>query len=115
MIYFDLKEYAYDQDGEQGKNNIDIDKMPLMQFTGLLDKTGKEIYEGDIIHRCNGYDWIVEWSDKLLAIAIRRLRNKTHPYLDEVYATLGDTLQWDGVKVEVLGNIYENPELLDPK
>jgi hypothetical protein len=75
--------------------------LPL-QFTGLLDKYGKEIYEGDIIKRVHRPEYI-EWNNEEAAFFIR----------DKVWQ--GDLL---GIfitdKLEVIGNIYSNPELLKP-
>ncbi len=62
----------------------------LMQYTGLKDKNGKEIYEGDIVKAVfNSSIHRVEW------------RN------DQSQWSIGGFGQW-----EVIGNIYENPELL---
>lgn len=84
------------------KNNI------LMQCTGLKDKNGKLIYEGDVVI----YDWltplgkvwrddgkhIVEWHDGFTVIGNIAGYDVKH----------GKTRN-----VEVIGNIYENPELLE--
>jgi uncharacterized phage protein (TIGR01671 family) len=70
----------------------------LMQFTGLKDKNGREIYEGDILHVNNYSDWIVERRDAGFWIY-----NQCNP---GVYFPLVDSDR------EVIGNIYENPELL---
>lgn len=75
----------------------------LMQFTGLLDKNGKEIYEGDLVRA--HYPSL----DTL----------ETHQICQVVYAEPefvmingeGDDLSLGG-EVEIVGNIYENPELL---
>lgn len=65
----------------------------VMQFTGLLDKNGKEIYEGDIIQ------WDTsDYSDLRCAVS----------FCPPSFTLPGD----DGGNLEIIGNIYENPELL---
>lgn len=69
----------------------------VMQYTGLKDKNSKEIYEGDIVQP-GGWDvkWVVGFMDGSFTIA-------TSP--------MGEFHTED--EVEVIGNIYENPELLE--
>lgn len=73
----------------------------LMQWTGLLDKNGKEIYEGDIVWRIGlggpSGKRVVEW-----------LENQ----LDEHNYHTGFSLGYRFSEYEILGNIHENPELL---
>ena len=77
------------------------DDFILMQYTGLHDKNGKEIYEGDIIIGfCTGnYPAIVECDAPDGGYNIRELDGQ---YIDIDSNT----------SVKVIGNIYENPELL---
>jgi len=73
----------------------------LMQFTGLKDKNGKEIYEGDIVKYMVG-----PW-EQICEVY----------FSDGMFKVKTDTLAWecgnDPVTIEVIGNIYENPELLN--
>lgn len=67
----------------------------LMQFTGLKDKNGKEIYEGDIIN------------DNGLICEIK--------FVEGCFVKNFETGNWiilNYNKIEIIGNIYENPELL---
>jgi uncharacterized phage protein (TIGR01671 family) len=71
----------------------------LMQYTGLKDKNGVEIYEGDIVVVHEGEDW--KW---------------THPvefFHGGFWVTDENCLGAINEFCEVIGNIYENPELLE--
>ena len=77
----------------------------IMQFTGLLDKNGKEIYEGDIIN-ANIYLNEQDCHDIYFQNGDFRIRWSMFR-LSELLES-----SFNGRKVEVIGNIYENPELL---
>ena len=94
------------------------DDLKVMQFTGLKDKNGKEIYEGDILkdysdayvdHK-KGMDvlWTVKWA---IEFAMFVLEN-----FDDVSEMQDGTdpspKQYIEKHCEIIGNIYENPELL---
>ena len=81
--YLEIKPYRYDND------------CAIEQYTGLKDKNGKEIYEGDIVKLWDREPELVVW-DNLIGVY--------------------DPLSWetfDTDECEVIGNIHENPELLE--
>ena len=82
----------------------------LMQYTGLKDKNGKEVCEGDIVDQSYispmtkelvKRHYVVEWENGKYKMTF--IKDKMHY----------DKYLWmEFMRVEVLGNIYENPELL---
>jgi len=80
--------------------NHDEEHTGIMQYTGLKDKNGKEIYEGDIVRlttKTGGdIDRLCEWDYRV------------NGWRFQGFNYSGD----DQRIIEVIGNIYENPELL---
>lgn len=78
----------------------------LMQSTGLKDKNGKEIFEGDILDYC-GRKVIVKWHGSYASFIYR--------FVDELNKRSAEwyPLYLAYYHFEVIGNIYENKELLD--
>lgn len=82
----------------------------LMQYTGLKDKNGKEIYEGDIAKDFQGKLYYVLWDDAGFSWAWYQ-----NNYPHGLYKSAGsETINWQRriESCEVIGNIYENSELL---
>lgn len=75
-----------------GDHDLKGDRFILMQYTGLKDKTGKEIYEGDILHPT--------FADRAQAVTFEK-------------GSFSTRSGFDLAKAEIIGNIYENPDLLE--
>ena len=85
---------------------LDADMYIVTQYTGLKDKNLKEIYEGDIIkYDFNNLNYRIEF------INAEFIARRFYENIEDLYPTEFDF----GKECEVLGNIYENPELLNDK
>jgi uncharacterized phage protein (TIGR01671 family) len=90
----DIKFNITTTDGQRNNNTWEDDgrgNLILMQFTGLKDRNGREIYEGDIVRMSGEVLVEVRWQPRG---AWNIMRSGSYP----IY--------------EIIGNIYENPELL---
>ena len=82
-------------------SDFDIDRFILMQFTGLHDKNGKEIYEGDIVQ-------IYKHMSSEKSEVTQVVWDEENCEYKGIYPNIA---VWE--QHEVIGNIYENPELLE--
>jgi len=97
---------------DDGKDPVtrSINDVILVEYTGLKDKNGKEIYEGNVFNFHPSKEWkgtepdnpcVVFWSDDLAA------------WMFYVGKPEMSTLLPPPKSIEIIGNIYENPELLN--
>ena len=82
--------------------NADFDEIEIMEYTGLKDKNGKEIYEGDIVIHHSKMHKIIFNAEEARFV----LRD------DEFELEIPFTNN-NSKRMEIVGNIYENPELIE--
>lgn len=89
-------------------SNAYLKDVKLMQSTGLKDKNDKEVFEGDILDY-NGRKALVRWHGSYASFIYR--------FVDELQKRNAEwkPLYLAYMKCEIIGNIYENPELLEVK
>lgn len=86
-----------------------VDRNTVGQYTGLHDKNGTEIYEGDIVHIPDNWEEYGWTSGKNYAIDFKEGRFRLKPKYKP--NAIGYDLEHTD-ELEVIGNIYDNPELL---
>lgn len=97
-----------------GGDRFNRDEVELVQFTGLLDKNGKEIYEGDILADTTAYYYTLIGYDvagfKTKSVLKGGL-NLGHGMPTFLFKEILDVDDFD--RMEVVGNFYQKPELLE--
>ena len=95
--------------------SVKLSDVTLLQFTGLKDKNGKEIYEGDCFkcHEHSAYGWSDKWDYYVIG------EDNLYGRIDKklIFSiSFNETCNLDDPDfrkdIEVIGNLYENPELL---
>lgn len=98
--YLSFSGRVYERHDDTG-GDFEVENIELMQFINALDKHGAEIFDGDILKSKRKGNYVVKWDGggwKLSCIENGRLWKN--------YKTTAST------SLEIIGNIYENPELL---
>ena len=105
-INFDTKVVVvYDED-EYRYRYCDFDEIEFMENTGLKDKNGKYIYEGDIVTVNGTWDCIIKYKQSSCAFVLKSIDSRWSTGYFSNYEHIEKML-------EVIGNIYENEELVE--
>lgn len=96
-----------------------VDPETVGQYTGLTDKNGRKIFEGDIVAgTAYSSEWIgvIVWIDEIATFGARYF-HRTDPtaWQNSSILTAVSRHRQDKFAAQVIGNIYDNPELLEVK
>ena len=133
-ISFDSKLVDICQQGDTERCteiSVEFDEIELMQSTGLFDKSGKEIYEGDILKFNDEWDEYchegyvdgsvkgINYIEVVRGEACFEFGKTKYPesslfiFMEDEHLNFKDFIKSEDFEFEIIGNIYENPELLE--
>lgn len=121
--YYKIKSFFSDEESHfigvirsNHQTDFNIDKNTLGQYTGLKDKNGKEIYEGDILQYAGGGIYIVVFNEMMIMCPQDNIEMPSPGYYGIL---IGDKIKElcplgvTRILAKVIGNIYDNPDLLN--
>lgn len=107
---FNDGEVTIKRDGENASYVVPIERVILMQSTGLFDKNGVEVFDGDIV---NAYDTDRNEGQIYKTVNLTGVVTYHENAFCLKQGNVLNDLWVHSEEFEVIGNIYENPELLE--
>ena len=97
LVHYGDKILIFSENAQNSPDYYEVDPETVGQFTGVTDKNGVKIFEGDILLFGDKF-FAVEWQNDILGFGY--------------FYTFDRVLGCDGINCEIIGNIHENPEKL---
>ncbi len=99
--------YSVDENVKKSHGNevIEVDPSTVCQYTGLTDKNNRKIFEGDILKSDLDKVGKIAYNESHMAFLILEDKENKYYYIQEC----------DRNHVEVIGNIFDHPELMEPE
>ena len=103
----DKKRFAILVNNKESYDECEVSPETVGQFTGLMDKNDAEIYEGDILKWSNGRSYVVKFWEGMFYASVEECN-------DGILGgfPLHALTDYEDRKCEIVGNIFDNPELL---
>ncbi|MCO4648832.1 hypothetical protein Si010_00414 [Streptococcus infantarius subsp. infantarius] len=107
FVYYSYHDYTVEGDDDVYGDIISFENCVLMQSTGLFDKNSKEIYEGDIVKftLTDGFSYVVD------GYGVVKYKTGAFYVVNGLTEYLISNININ--EIEVIGNVYKNPELLE--
>jgi uncharacterized phage protein (TIGR01671 family) len=105
-IRFDTKVIEVYDESCNTYRYLDFEDVEFMENTGMKDKNGKYIYEGDIVTVNGTWDCIIEYNQSSCAFVLKSIDSRWSTGYFSNYDDIEEML-------EIIGNVYENEELVE--
>jgi uncharacterized phage protein (TIGR01671 family) len=116
LLYWAEKAQIWEYDEYGATHNYIVDSETVGQYTGLDDKNGVKIFKGDVVKSDNGSVGDVQFSHGVFGV--EWVSNKQNRDMVGGWGQLHNLRKLDdglNAKMRIIGNIHDNPELLEEK
>lgn len=107
MPSYDLK-YIFNDSNYDSYDQFEIIPETVGQFTGLSDKNGVKIFEGDVVRATPNYTYVIRWENSAFYAYHTTIKANRQPYRWGLVSRFNELC----MEIEVIGNIHDNSNLI---